>query len=247
MAVSSNRAWAAGACAALALSLAGSLGCGARQVPATHTPAARATAPATSESPAEARWRNLPRLHPRARQLIGRESAELTWARDGSLALSPAHCADALQQAAGGRGGCTLVALGGGRAAVLVAHAEPGCARSGCIERSWVFLRAHARALALPSRRVEDYEALAADLPRERATTLWLAGFRAYGDGRVVAGEAPLEPSARIASRPAQVSDYARCTLDPSERELLCPLTTGALVAIDPARATQRVLTTHGG
>jgi len=184
------------------------------------------------------RAENLAQLSPGARRLIAAQSGEARWVGEGVLTIAPERCAR-LVGARDDASGCVLVALGAGRAALLVARVDPGCADERCVERSWVFLPSRETPLPLPQRRRSDYHALSAELPARPATALWLAGFRAYDDAPRRAGASAPADALRAAA--AEVADYARCTLDAGEHELLCPTVGGDVIALDPLHGTRRL------
>ena len=90
------------------------------------------------------------RLHPVARALVYAHDAETQWARDSALMLRPETCAGALQVASVSQLDCSLLALGDGRAALLVLSAQQECRAETCVEHSWVFLSGHAAPLPMP-------------------------------------------------------------------------------------------------
>lgn len=212
------------------------MGCGAQAMPSSHVPSRAEPTPRFEVARAD----NLARLAPMARALIAEQAGEARWQREGVLAIEPRRCAALVPVESAGD--CTLFALGPGRAALLVARSAPGCEEARCYERSWVFLPSHAAPLPLPARRLSDYHSLAVEIPGRRATALWLAGFRAYDDSARTAESAPPADDTALA-----ILDYARCALAAGERELVCPTAQGALIALDPARGTSRLLTRRDG
>jgi hypothetical protein len=182
------------------------------------------------------------RLHPVARALVYAHGAEAQWAQDSALALRPEACAGALQVAAASRLECSLLALGDGRAALLVLSAQQECRAETCLEHSWVFLSGHDAPLPLPVRRLSDYRALEALVSAESAPALWFAGFRSYQDPRFAARGA--WPITYAAAEP--LASFASCTIAPDERELLCRSAAGDVVAIDPMLGLQRLVARLG-
>jgi hypothetical protein len=181
------------------------------------------------------------RLHPVARALVYAHDAEGQWARDSALTLRAESCAGAVQFGDASQLECSLLALGDGRAALLVLSAQRECRGETCLEHSWVFLSAHAAPLPLPVRRVSDYRSLQALVSAEDATTLWLAGFRTYNDARMASARWQ-RPDATV----QPLASFASCAIAPDERELLCRSVSGDVVAIDPLLGLQRLVARLG-
>lgn len=178
-------------------------------------------------------------LHPAARALVRGEGADERWARDALIHLPVARCVSALGYAVERARQCSLVALGDGRVAVLVLNDEEGCRGEACLEQSWVFLPRHEVPLALPQRRLSDFRSLRSMVSSERASALWLAGFRSLGEGRLAARESDQADGA-----PALA--YQTCTPAPDERQLVCRSTRGDVLAVDPLRGAARLLVQLG-
>jgi hypothetical protein len=229
--------------------LAGLSACAAASA-GSHAPA---LAPATIalESRKERSARRLEnfhtRLHPMARALVRGQDNELGWLRDGFVVLPSASCAAATQWTPPAELECSMVGLDDGALAVLVMR-ETGASRDEpCVEHSWVFLRGFAWPLSLPAPRVADYRRLRAELSKEDATALWLAGFRGAGDPRRADVAANADESlAAAGDLPAPLSSYQSCTLAPDQRELVCRATTGDVIGLDPLRGARRLIARLG-
>jgi hypothetical protein len=181
------------------------------------------------------------RTHPTVRALLEASGREAEWAVGATFALPAASCAAAVAVTPTEELDCTLLALGSG-AAILVMR-EPACQGELCSERSWAFMRSYARPLPLPARRAVDYRALRAELSREHATALWVAGFRGASDKRLAADPYVTEQElAAVEDELPVLAEYTSCAVSPDERELLCRSTRGDVVGIDAERGTQRLV-----
>jgi hypothetical protein len=181
------------------------------------------------------------RTHPAIRELLRATRHEAEWAERASFVLPSASCAAAVSWSPPQELECVLVALGRG-AAILILR-EPACTGELCSERSWAFLAPYPRPLPLPARRSVDYRALRAELPREQATALWVAGFRGASDPRLAADPYVTEAElAAVEEELPTLAEYTSCALAPDERELLCRSTRGDVVGIDAERGGQRLV-----
>jgi hypothetical protein len=227
-------------------SLVAPCACAARptHVPGTLAPATLALARAGERE--TRRWDNFrTRLHPLARALVRGQSSEQAWLRDGVIDVPAASCAAAANWQPPTELSCSLVALDAGATAVMVMR-EPGAhADQLSIEHSWVFLSGFAWPLPLPAPRRAEYQRLRADLSKEAATSLWLAGFRAAGDPRLALELAEttdeLEPDAA-----PPLASFQSCTLAPDERELVCRASSGDVIGIHPLRGARRLIARLG-
>lgn len=198
-----------------------------------------ADGPHNLEHPLEqARRENLlTQLHPAARALVEDHGLERLWARDAIVFPPNARCAQAVGFAAEHGLTCSLIALGDGQVAVLVLNDPRECQAETCLERSWVFVKTRSTPLQLPPRRLADYRGLRADHSSDRASALWIAGFRSYGDERHASGPA---------DAPLRIADYATCTPAPDQRELVCRSGTGDVIALDPRVGAARLVAKLG-
>jgi hypothetical protein len=217
----------------------------ARAPSATLAPASIAVEVAKERG--ERRFENFrTRLHPLARALVRGQAGEAAWLRDGLLALPTASCAAAIQWSPPATLECSLVALDAGATAVLVMREAGACRDVLCVEHSWVFLNGCARPLPLPAPRAAEYRRLRAELSKEDATALWLAGFRGAGDGRLAEAAEGDEPALAAALDPPPLSTYQSCTLAPDQRELVCRATSGDVIGIHPLRGARRLIARLG-
>jgi hypothetical protein len=181
-------------------------------------------------------------LHETARLLIIAHGAQSEWVHRGLVSLPVESCIAAV-----GSGGldaveCTLIALADAQTAVLVLSQSEACDRATCLEQSWVFLDDQRSAIPLPARRAADYGSLRADLSREYAEALWLAGYRGRRDARTADASDPYaEPDPYADERPS-VASYASCTRAPHGSELVCRSREGHLIGLNPLTAVERVI-----
>jgi hypothetical protein len=181
------------------------------------------------------------RTHPTVRLLLAATGHEAEWVENATFTLPPASCAAAVGWTPSIEHDCALVALGKG-AAILMMR-EPGCSGELCSERSWAFMRAYRAALPLPARRSADFRALRAELSREQATALWLAGFRGAGDRRLAADPYVTDAElAAVTDEPPTLAEYTSCAVAPDEGELLCRSTRGDVVGIDAESGMPRIV-----
>jgi hypothetical protein len=172
------------------------------------------------------------RTHPAVRALLRATGHEAEWVERASFVLPAASCAAVVSWSPTGEVECVLVALGKG-AAILVLR-EPDCSGELCTERSWAFLRPYRAPLPLPARRSADFRALRAELSRDQATALWLAGFRGASDRRLAADPYVTEEElAQVDEALPTLAEYTSCAVAPDESELLCRSTRGDVVGID--------------
>jgi len=180
------------------------------------------------------RGHNFASLHPVVRELLGTPEAESVWVEHGLVELPLASCEGAVHFSAPQAHECSLIALAGGRSAVLVISKAGECSQGDCMEHSWAFLDVYEAPFALPPRRASDYRSLRQDLSREDASAVWLAGFRGRSEPTRFA---ELEPE----SAPA-IASYRSCRVAPDQRELVCRSQTGDLIGLDPITSTQRLI-----
>jgi hypothetical protein len=221
--------------------LAALCACAARRSPEATTLAPATLALERAKEREARRLHNFQtRLHPLARALLRGHGSEPAWLRDGMVALPTSSCGAAIQWSPPAQLECSLVALDAGALAVLVMR-EPGvCRDEVCVEHSWVFLSGFAWPLPLPAPRLSEYQRLRAELSKEDATALWLAGFRGAGDPRIAG--APLEEPDRI----PPLAGFQSCTLAPDERELVCRAITGDVIGIHPLLGARRLIARLG-
>jgi hypothetical protein len=181
------------------------------------------------------------RTHPTVRLLLAATGHEAEWVEHATFTLPAASCAAAVGFTPASEHDCALVALGKG-AAILMMR-EPGCSGELCSERSWAFMRPYRVPLPLPARRSADFRALRAELSREQATALWLAGFRGASDRRLAADPYVTEAElAAITEELPTLAEYTSCAVAPDESELLCRSTRGDVVGIDAASGMPRIV-----
>jgi hypothetical protein len=181
------------------------------------------------------------RTHPTVRLLLAATGHEADWVESATFTLPPASCAAAVGWTPASEHDCALVALGKG-AAILMMR-EPGCSGELCSERSWAFMQAYRAPLPLPARRSADFLALRAELSREQATALWLAGFRGAADKRLAADPYVTdEELAAVDEELPTLAEYTSCAIAPDEGELLCRSTRGDVVGIDAENGMPRIV-----
>jgi hypothetical protein len=137
---------------------------------------------------------------------------------------------------------CSLVAVDAATAVMIVSESST-CERWSCLEHSWAFLSDLPGALPLPPRRASDYGSLRADLSREVAEALWVAGYRGRSDPRVVDNGDPYgEDNEQYAAELADfsIASYRSCQLAPDGVELLCRSQAGGVIALNPRTSEQR-------
>jgi hypothetical protein len=232
--------------------LAGLVACGAGAARrASHTtPAALAPATLALELAKERSARRLhnfhARLHPMARALVRGQDSEHAWLHDALVVLPTASCGAVTNWTPSAGLECSLVALDEGAVAVLIMREAGVCSDDVCVEHSWVFLNGFAWPLPLPAPRISEYRRLRAELSREDATALWLAGFRGAGDSRRSQSSGAATAFAEAPDRPPPLSSYKSCTLAPDERELVCRATTGDVIGIHPLLGARRLIARLG-
>lgn len=185
-------------------------------------------------------------LHERVRLLLIAAGAQADWVRHGVAelpvdtcrAVLPAQNVDlALTR------DCSLIAVDAATA-VLILSESASCERWSCLEHSWVFLSDYDVPLPLPARRAADYGSLRADLSRDVAEALWLAGYRGRSDPRLVDANDPYAPDVdeAYAEELPRIASYRSCTLAPGGSELLCRSDQGGVIGLDPRTSAQRVV-----
>lgn len=188
-------------------------------------------------------------LHETARLLIIAHAAQAEWLARGVISLPLESCAAAVGYRSQEAVACTLIALADAETAVLVMSESEECDRATCLEQSWVFLNDQRSAVPLPARRASDYSSLRADLSREYAQALWLAGYRGRRDARSADASDPYaEPDANAEERPS-IASYASCTRAPGftrmlrgSDELVCRSREGHLIGLNPLTSVERVI-----
>lgn len=182
------------------------------------------------------------RLHETPRLLIIAHGLQADWFARGVVRLPLESCTQALGVAQSEARECTLVALADAETAVVVLSQAPECDRADCLEQSWVFLNDQGAAVPLPARRAADYRSLRADLSREYAEALWLAGYRGRRDARTADAEDPYaEPGDEAGERPS-IASYASCMRAPRTAELVCRSREGHLIGLNPLTSVERVI-----
>jgi hypothetical protein len=215
--------------------------CASRSNPEATTLAPATLALERAKEREARRWHNFQtRLHPLARALVRGQGSEQAWLRDGLVALPTPSCGAATQWSPPAQLECSLVALDAGALAVLVMREPGACSAEVCVEHSWVFLSGFAWPLPLPAPRLSEYQRLRAELSREDATALWLAGFRGAGDPRI----ADAQPDEPVRAPP--LASFQSCTLAPDERELVCRAVTGDVIGIHPLLGVRRLIARLG-
>jgi hypothetical protein len=182
-------------------------------------------------------------LHETARLLIIAHGMQAEWLARGVVRLPLESCFAAVGYRSAQSAECTLIALADAETAVLVLSESEACDRADCLEQSWVFLNDQRSALPLPPRRASDYSSLRADLPREYAEALWLAGYRGRRDARTADAQDPYaEPDERVTDEPSRIASYASCTRAPRGPELVCRSREGHLIGLNPLTSVERVI-----
>jgi hypothetical protein len=182
-------------------------------------------------------------LHETARLLIIAHGLSGDWLARGVISIPVQSCLTAVALTHSEARECTLVALADATTAVLVLSESEQCDRAECLEQSFVFLNDQRAALPLPPRRAADYSSLRADLSREYAEALWLAGYRGRRDARVADANDPYaEPEESLADERPGIAGYASCTRAPRAMELVCRSREGHLIGLDPLSAVERVI-----
>ncbi len=182
-------------------------------------------------------------LHETARLLIIAHGLQSEWLARGVIQIPLESCLTAVGVAHSEARECTLVALADAATAVLVLSESEQCDRAFCLEQSFVFLNDQRAALPLPPRRAADYSSLRADLSREYAEALWLAGYRGRRDARVAGADDPYaDPEDGVVDERPRIASYASCTRAPRGHELICRSREGHLIGLDPLSAVERVI-----
>jgi hypothetical protein len=182
-------------------------------------------------------------LHESARLLIIAHGLQAEWLARGLVRLPLESCFAALGFRSSAAVECTLIALADAETAVLVLSQSEQCDRADCLEQSWVFLNDQRSAVPLPPRRASDYSSLRADLSREYAEALWLAGYRGRRDARTADASDPYaEPEQSLADERPQIASYASCTRAPRGAELVCRSREGHLIGLNPLTSVERVI-----
>jgi len=184
-------------------------------------------------------------LHDSVRLLLIASGAQADWVRHGVAELPLTACRQLVstQVDLALVRDCSLIAVDASTA-VMILSESTSCERWSCLEHSWVFLSDYDVPLPLPPRRAADYGSLRADLTREVAETLWLAGYRGRSDPRLVDAADPYAPQADdpYAQELPSIASYRSCTLSPELGELLCRSQQGGVIALDPRTSAQRVV-----
>jgi hypothetical protein len=182
-------------------------------------------------------------LHETARLLVIAHGLQSEWLARGVIGIPLQSCLTAVGLAHSEARECTLVALADAATAVLVLSESEQCDRAVCLEQSFVFLNDQRAALPLPPRRAADYSSLRADLSREYAEALWLAGYRGRRDARVADANDPYaDPEESLADERPGIASYASCTRAPRGMELVCRSYEGHLIGLNPLTAVERVI-----
>lgn len=182
-------------------------------------------------------------LHETPRLLIIAHGLQSEWLARGALRIPIESCLAAIGVAHSEARECTLVSLADAATAVLVLSESAQCDRAFCLEQSFVFLNDQRAALPLPPRRAADYSSLRADLSREYAEALWLAGYRGRRDARVAGAADPYaDPADDVGDEPPRIASYASCTRAPRGHELICRSHEGHLIGLDPLTSVERVI-----
>jgi hypothetical protein len=184
-------------------------------------------------------------LHESVRLLLIANGMQAEWVRNGVVSLPLASCRAALHTDVEQAVDCMLIAVDTATA-VLILSESNSCDRWTCLEHSWVFLSDYDAPLPLPARRALDYGSLRADLSREVAETLWLAGYRGSRDPRLADGSDPYgseqdEPYAEELPD-LGIASYKSCRLSPEGGELVCRSRAGGVVGLDPRSSVQRMI-----
>lgn len=182
-------------------------------------------------------------LHETARLLIIAHGLQSEWLARGVVQVPLESCLAAVGVARSEARECTLVSLADAATAVLVLSESAQCDRALCLEQSFVFLNDQRGALPLPPRRAADYSALRADLSREYAEALWLAGYRGRRDTRLAGADDPYaDPEESLVDERPRIASYASCTRAPRSHELICRSHEGHLIGLNPLSAVERVI-----
>lgn len=184
-------------------------------------------------------------LHESVRLLLIAGGAQAEWVRHGVAELPLAACRELVstQVDLTLARDCSMVAVDA-TTAVMIMSESPSCERWSCFEHSWVFLSDYGTPLPLPPRHAADYGSLRADLSREVAETLWLAGYRGRSDRRIVDGSDPYAPEDAdpYAEQPPSIASYRSCALAPDQHELVCRSQQGGVIALNPRTSAQRLV-----
>jgi hypothetical protein len=181
-------------------------------------------------------------LHETARLLIIAHGLQGEWLARGVVRLPLESCFAAVGFRSSEAVECTLVALADAETAVLVLSEAEECDRADCLEQSWVFLNDQRSAVPLPPRRASDYSSLRADLSREYAEALWLAGYRGRRDARTADASDPYAEPGELNEERPRIASYASCTRTPHGHELVCRSREGHLIGLNPLTAVERVI-----
>lgn len=181
-------------------------------------------------------------LHETARLLIIAHGAQAEWLARGVIRLPLASCMAAVGYQDTDAVECTLIALADAETAVLVLSQSEQCDRATCLEQSWVFLNDQRSPVPLPARRAADYSSLRADLSREYAEALWLAGYRGRRDARTADANDPYADPDELGDEVPSVASYTSCTRALHGQELICRSREGHLIGLNPLTSVARVI-----
>lgn len=181
-------------------------------------------------------------LHETVRLLLIASGAQADWVRQGAVSLPVASCQQAVARRDLTALECSLIAVDAVTAVMILSESSQ-CEHFTCLEHSWAFLSDYSEALPLPPRRASDYGSLRADLSREVAEALWVAGYRGRSDPKVVDATDPYrddpDPYAdELAS--FSIASYRSCKLSPDRAELVCRSREGGVVGLNPRTSVRR-------
>jgi hypothetical protein len=183
-------------------------------------------------------------LHETVRILLIASGQQADWVRYGAVTLSVGSCQRALARHDEGMRECNLVAVDA-TTAVLILSESSTCERWTCLEHSWAFLSDYPGALQLPPRRAADYGSLRADLSRDVAEALWVAGYRGRSDPRMVDASDPYAEDPLVYEQELarfSIASYRSCRRAQGSEELVCRSGEGGVIGVDPASSERRVI-----
>ncbi|HEX6241895.1 MAG TPA: hypothetical protein VFZ61_13395 [Polyangiales bacterium] len=225
-------------------------GCARTPAPVRHTPDLdRTVSWLHSYDEGAQRLARFGSLHDTVRQLLIASGTQADWVRHGAVSLPVDSCLRAVDVYEESVRECSLVAVDAGTAVMIVSESST-CERWSCLEHSWAFLSDLPGALPLPPRRASDYGSLRADLSREVAEALWVAGYRGRSDPRVVDNDDPYgEDSEQYAAELADfsIASYRSCKLAPDGVELVCRSQSGGAIGLNPRTSERRSIASLAG